>query len=361
MDKHGTYSDSPSARVPVSIITGFLGSGKTTLLNHLVQQPEMGNVAVLINELGEVGLDHLLFETITDEIILLQSGCICCQMRGDFVSALVDLYEKRLTGEIEAFAHVLVETTGIADPAPVIQALLSDRRLIEHYRLGTVVTTIDTVFGKSQLRDYQEAVRQVSLTDKLLFCKADLSDQAERDSLAAIVRQLNPKAPISEVIGGKIAPSDVFSNDSPIQERDTHEITNWLGEAHCHNRTSDRDAAALRTHLDAITSCSISLDGALDWDDFVEWIDDLLFSRSSQILRIKGILNIRGRKGPIVIQAVQHMLYSPVELSNWPGSKHQSVMVFITSGLSQTAIEKSLDQFFAVRSSITPRSVESHA
>lgn len=354
MNQSGALSERSVDRLPVSIITGFLGSGKTTLLNHLVQQAEMGQVAVLINEYGEIGLDHLLVESITDEIVLLQSGCICCQMKGDFVSTLIDLYEKRLAGDIEEFTHVLVETTGIADPAPIVRALLSDRQLVSHYRLGTVIVTLDTVFGESALREHGEAVRQVSLADKLLFCKSDLSDQAIRGSLRAVVRQINPKAPVSEITGGKISPGDVFLNESRIEDRDVNEISNWLG-------AQNSDAAASTSHSGAISSFSIALDGELEWDEFVEWIDALLSSRSRQILRLKGLLNISGKTGPVVVQAVQNMLYPPIELVEWPGAERRSMIVFISCDLSPRAITTSLYQFFATSRVSTLETSESYA
>ena len=147
MDKPFVNAMAPPEQLPVSIITGFLGSGKTTLLNHLVQHPQMQDAVVLVNEFGEIGLDHLLIEAITEKIVLLQSGCICCQLNGEFASTLTDLYEKRLAGEIGEFSQVLVETTGIADPAPIIQSLLSNPQLAAHYRPGTVVATVDTVLG----------------------------------------------------------------------------------------------------------------------------------------------------------------------------------------------------------------------
>lgn len=324
------------------------------MLNHLVQHAEMGEVAVLINEFGEVGLDHLLVETITEEIILLQSGCICCQMNGDFVSTLVDLYEKRLAGEVGNFGHVLVETTGIADPGPIIQALLSNRQLVSHYRLGTVIATIDTVFGESQLQEHREAVRQVSFADKLLFCKIDLSDQAQRDTLTTAIRQLNPRASISEVEGGRIAPSEVFLSESRIKDRDVGDIADWLG-------AQRSELAQPGVHSDAISSFSITLQEALDWDEFIEWIDALLCSRSRQILRIKGLLNIRGKTGPVVVQAVRNMLYPPVELTQWPDAEQQSVIVFICCDLSASVIENSLRQFFPASRPNILGTADSHA
>lgn len=349
MDKACTQTIHSPDHLPVSIITGFLGSGKTTLLNYLVQQPEMQNVVVLINEFGEIGIDHLLIETITDEIILLQSGCICCQMNGDFVSTLTDLYERRITGEVERFDHVLVETTGIADPAPIIHSLLSDAQLVPRYRLATIVTTVDTVLGNSQLREQRESAKQIIFADKLLFTKSDLSDQSTRESLTTMVRQLNPEASISEVVNGEIAPSEIFTQTTIKKNRDISETTRWLGVENISKRAGDDQSGISAGHADAITTFSVTLDRAIAWPDFVEWIEELLFSRSRQILRIKGILNIDGGSGPTIFQAVQHMLYPPRQLTNWPDEQRQSILVFITYNLSRTAIETSLSQFFEDR------------
>lgn len=346
MNKPDTDSKTPSEHLPVSIITGFLGSGKTTLLNHLVQHPDMGNVAVLVNEIGEIGLDHFLIETISEEIILLQSGCICCQLNGDFISTLIDLYEKRLAGEVENFTHVLVETTGIADPAPIVQALLLDQQLVSHYRLGNIVTTVDTVFGHAQLSRHQECIRQVSLADKLLLTKSDLSEKPAREALISALRQLNPNAAISELINGRITPGELFDEPSLLANPDSKELAAWLGAETPATPSPGNAVDMTGVHTGGITSFSVTVDGAINWDELVDWLDDLLFSRSRQILRIKGMLNIIGKEGPIVIQAVQHVVYPPLELAKWPTAAHQSALVFITSDLSRAAIETSLRQFF---------------
>lgn len=318
----------PPEQLPVTIITGFLGSGKTTLLNHLVQHPQMQDAVVLVNELGEIGLDHLLIERLTEEIILLQSGCICCQMHGDFTSTLTDLYEKRLAGELGEFSQVLVETTGIADPAPIIQSLLSNPQLAAHYRPGMVVATVDTVLGESQLNEFPETVRQVSLADRLLLTKIDQSEAQQRQSLATIVRQINPGAAISEIANGIIHPDDLFADLSPLPARQRGEPDTWSGFE----------------HSNGITSFRITLDGPIEWNDFVDWFDDLLFSRSRQILRVKGLLRIAGKSGPVVIQSVQHMVYAPIELQQWPEEKRSSELTFITCDLNSNAVETSLRQ-----------------
>ena len=337
--------DNTSTQLPVSIITGFLGSGKTTLLNQLVRHTKMHDVVVLVNEFGEIGLDHLLIETLSEEIVLLQSGCICCQMSGDFAATLIDLYEKRLAGEIGEFSQILVETTGIADPLPIIQSLLSNPQLAAHYRPATVVTTVDTVLGESQLDEFPETVRQVSLADKILLTKTDQSETLQRQSLTAIVRQLNPGASIREIANGVIHPDEIFATTSPLTKRPPD--TPVTG--------SDFE------HSKGIGSFRISLDGPLEWTDFVAWFDDLLFSRSRQILRVKGLLQVAGKRGPVVFQSVQHMVYAPIELQQWPDETRASELIFITCDLSRAAVENSLRQHFSATSASTLFPVEACA
>ncbi len=337
--------DKASAQLPVSIITGFLGSGKTTLLNQLVQHPKMHDVVVLVNEFGEIGLDHLLIETLSEEIVLLQSGCICCQMSGDFASTLIDLYEKRLAGEIREFSQILVETTGIADPLPIIQSLLSNPQLAAHYCPGTVVTTVDSVLGESQLDEFPETVRQVSLADKILLTKTDQSETPQRRSLTAIVLQLNPGVSIHEIANGVIHPDEIFAATSPVTKR--RPDTSATGSGFEHSK--------------GITSFRITFDGPIEWKDFVDWFDDLLFSRSRQILRVKGLLRVAGKRGPVVFQSVQHMVYAPIELQQWPDGKCESELIFITCDLSRAAVENSLRQHFSATSAGTLFAVEACA
>lgn len=335
----------PPEQLPVSIITGFLGSGKTTLLNQLVKHPQLRDAVVLVNELGEIGLDHLMIETLSEEIVLLQSGCICCQMHGDFTSTLIDLFEKRLAGELGDFSQVLVETTGIADPAPIIQSLLSNPQLAAHYHPGPVIATVDTVLGKSQLDDFPETVRQVSLADRLLLTKIDQSEPSQRRSLATFVGQINPGALICEVANGIIHPNELFTTTSAATVGPPRASATWAGFE----------------HSAGISSFIITLDGPIEWQDFVAWFDDLLFSRSRQILRVKGMLQVCGKRGPIVIQSVQHMVYAPTELHQWPDEKRRSELVFITCNLTRTAIERSLQQHFAPASTRTRLAVDAYA
>lgn len=323
---------------PVSLITGFLGSGKTTLLNELIHNPELNKVVVLINEFGEVGLDHHLVETVSEDIILLQSGCICCQIRDDLVTTLTDLFDKRESGEIEAFTRVLIETTGVADPTPVIQVLISDQLLSQRFRLETTVTLVDCVFGESQLPLYPEALKQVALADKVLLTKSDLVDEAAVNRLRHQIEQINYSAPIHIAMNGVIEPRILFEEqliDSGKAKQQLKTIE-WL-------KSHTQDAE--RTHSHGISSISVTLSDPIEWDSFSEWLDSLVFSRAENILRIKGILNVAGKDKPVVIQGVQHMFYSPSTLKAWPTTDRRSRLVFITFQFNPQAIKASLEQF----------------
>jgi len=336
--------------IPVSIITGFLGSGKTTLLNELIQHPDMDKVAVLINEFGEVGLDHQLVETISEDIILLQSGCICCQIKDDLVTTLTDLFDRRESGEIEPFSRVLIETTGVADPVPVIQVLISEPTLSRRFRLDITMTLVDCVFGHSQLAKHAEALKQVALADRLILTKTDLVDTAAITALQKQIKQINPSAFITTAVNGVIHPQVLFNRRfaDRSKEEQQRSVEKWLNkDAHI----------ASGQHLDGVSSICVSLDEPIDWECFSEWLDSLVFSRAENILRIKGILNIAGKEQPLVIQGVQHMFYAPTTLKKWPTADRQSHIVFITYQFNPRAIKTSLEKFLGLGSA-TPVNIE---
>lgn len=339
-------SDQSILPIPVSVITGFLGSGKTTLLNELIKHPAMDKVAVLVNEFGEIGLDHLLVETVTEDIVLLQSGCICCQVKDDLVNTLFDLFDKRNSGEIEAFTRVMIETTGVADPVPVIQVLISDPLLGSRFRLDGVITLVDSVFGQSQLETHDESIKQVALADRLILTKTDLVTPEELTPIKKRIQQINPSATISTVVKGDIHPWSLF--DSKLFNSDTEkqrDALKWLNKEQ--HDTIHQHAGSTSKHCDGIASISISLDEPIDWECFGDWLDSLVFSRAENILRIKGILNVAGKDKPVVIQGVQHMFYPPSNLAEWPSTDRRSHLVFITYNFNPQAIESSLREFLA--------------
>ncbi|WP_417846566.1 GTP-binding protein [Thalassospira povalilytica] len=370
-------SDEQFERIATTVITGFLGSGKTTLLNALLTQDGMDSTAVLINEFGEIGLDHLLVREVSEDVVLLNSGCICCSVRGDLISGLRDLFVKRTRGEIPAFDRVIIETTGLADPAPILHTLMTDPLLTTKFRLDSVVTTVDAIHGSGQLDQHPESVKQAAVADRILMTKSDLADDATRTALEARLRALNPAAPIYQVINGDIAVSKLFNAGLYDPETKSMDVQKWLrdeaydhhgDETHDHEHSHDqshdhshsRDDAHdhghdhhghshdhnqdhdVNRHDDHIQSFCITFDEPLHWDAFVTWAEIFTQMRGESLLRVKGILNLVGEDAPVAIHAVQHVFHPPASLPAWPSDDHRSKIVFITKDLGPQVIRESL-------------------
>ncbi len=326
-----------SERLPVAVLTGFLGSGKTTLLNRLLRHTDMGDAAVIVNEFGEIGIDNALVEASTDEIVLLPSGCLCCTVRGDLVNTLRDLSMKRVMGAVPPFRRVLIETTGLADPAPIIHALMAFP-VTRRYRLDAVLTTVDSVNGESTLDSYPEAVKQVAVADRLFLTKIDLASQASVESLRARLVALNPAAPITST-GDKFAPGMLFDAALYDPATKTVDVQNWLRAEAYEGRKNAPDTARHPTGIDSF--CSI-IDDPLEWRHIAAWLDLLAGHRGERLLRVKGIFNVRDAGGPIVVQAVQHLFHPPLQLESWPDADRRSRVVFITRDLRREVIEETL-------------------
>lgn len=346
-------------RLPVSVITGFLGSGKTTLLKHLLAHPDMGETAVVINEFGEIGLDHLLVESAEDDTVLLASGCLCCTVRGDLIDALRRLFRRRYKGEIPAFRRVVIETTGLADPAPILHTLMQDPVLTSVYRLDGIIATVDVVNGEMQMERQMESVKQAAVADRLLLTKCDLSDESEISALEARLRRLNPAAPILRVANGIVEPSALFNAGLYNPESKSLDVRRWLREEayatphedhaheHDHGHHGHDHAAALdRNRHDAhIRAFCVIRDEPIDWQGFCAWIDMLTTTQGPDLLRIKGLLNVVGETQPVAIHGVQHLFHPPVLLPSWPSDDRRSKLVFITRDLDQAVITESLNAF----------------
>jgi len=323
-------------RLGVVLVTGFLGSGKTTLISGLLAHPAMGETAVLVNELGEVAIDHHLVRQVDERTVVLGSGCICCTLRGDLQDELRDLLARRARGELAPFRRVVVETTGLADPAPVLSTLLGEPLLRHHYAVEAVVTTVDAVSGSQTLDRHPESVKQAAVADTLLVTKADTAAPADVAALEARLRALNPVAPVRRVAFGAIAPGDLLRG-----------------------RTRDVPAAALADRDDAVAgpghgrhagdvrAFTLVLDEPLDWDAFAVWLTMLLHSRGLDVLRVKGLLDV-GAAGPVVLDGVQHVVHRPRHLEAWPDDDHRSRIVFITRGIEREAVLASLEAFAAL-------------
>ena len=321
-----------TSAVPVTILTGFLGAGKTTLLNRLLQKPAMAGTAVLVNEFGEIGIDHILVEKLDDTTVLLPSGCLCCSVQGDLARALRDLVARIQSGEVR---RVVVETTGLADPAPVVQSLLSDVALARHYRLDGIVTVVDAVHGLATLDAQEEAVRQIAMADRIVLSKTDLAPAT--DALRARIAALNPGAPVIAAECGEVDPDSIlecglFDADGKIAE-----VRQWLNAAAW---------GATGAHDGRIHSFCLTYTEPLHWSGIGMCLEMLIGTRGENLLRVKGILNLVGQDRPVAIHGVQHMFHEPVLLPEWPaGDPRTSRIVFITRDLSRETVEAGLLAF----------------
>lgn len=308
-----------NGKLPVTVVTGFLGSGKTTLLSRLLAHPGIGETAVIVNELGEVGIDHHLLRRVDERTVLLPSGCVCCSLRGDLADELRDLLSRRERGEIPQFQRVVVETTGLADPAPILYTLLSEPVVKHHYGPDRVITTVDAVHG---LRD-PESVQQAVAADRIVVTKTDL---AEADELERELRRLNPTAEILEVTFGDVEPERLLGGREP----DPRELS-FEEKPHDHG----------------VHAFCLFLDEPLDWTAFGVWLTMLLQARGQDVLRVKGLLDVGG-PGPVLLNGVQHVVHPPLHLDAWPDDDRRSRIVFVARGVDQEAVEASLLAFSRV-------------
>ncbi|MDJ0749447.1 MAG: GTP-binding protein [Woeseiaceae bacterium] len=306
----------------LSIITGFLGSGKTTLLNRLLKDPAMGNTAVLINELGAVGIDNLIVDEFDDDIVLLESGCVCCSVRDDLTLALLNLFDRSERGDVPTFEQAVLETTGVADPAGILQLLMADEDVCERYVLGNVVTLVDACFAPQNLTGIPEAARQVQMADRLVVSKTDLVSGEQSDQLRSRLRELNTVAPL--LTSAYATPEDLFANTPQY---------------------SERPALPDHSHGTRFTTFQVRWEEAVEWSQLETWLEGLLSARGEDILRIKGVVNVAGEARPTVLQSVQHSAYEPMQLAKWPGGEPYSELTFIAQNFSQAAAYNSLRPF----------------
>jgi G3E family GTPase len=355
-----TQPAAPPPRTPISVLTGFLGSGKTTLLSKLIRDPRMARTAVIINEFGEVGLDHLLVAKADENTVLMDSGCLCCTIRSDLSETLRDLFLKNLRGDIPPFDRVVVETTGLADPAPILHTLMTDPLIAARFRLDGVVTTVDAVHAMSQLDRNEESLKQAAVADRLVLTKSDIAEPAQREAVLARLQAINPAAPVIDAQGSDLAPALLFDAGLYNPATKSLDVQRWLraeaygseaGHGHDHGHAHDdhdHDACDhdhghcahdVNRHDDAIGSFCLVLDGQLPWDRLIAFFETLARLRGPDILRIKGLLNIEGSDRPVVLHGVQHLFHPPVQLEEWPSDDRRSKIVFITRDIGQAEVE----------------------
>ncbi len=334
------YSD----LIPVNVLTGALGSGKTTLLKRLLRAPRLDGTMVLVNELGEIGIDHHLVEHASESTLLLENGCLCCAMRDDLKTALKDLHSRRARGEVPRYERVVVETTGIADPVPIAYTLLAEPVLQHHYRLGNTVTVVDAVNAAAQLERFPESVRQAALADRLVVSKLDIAGAGALEALRSRLAKVNPDAPVIAADAPGLDPVDLLIVDIHDRCSKSREVERWM--------RSTGDAAAASgghdPHPVAIAARCFTFDAALDWTAFGVWMSMLLHRHGDRVLRMKGLLNVAGVPGPVLVNGVQHLVHPPAHLDRWPDEDRRSRIVVISSGLDRGEIERSLHAFNAL-------------
>lgn len=337
--------DPLAGKIPVTLLTGFLGSGKTTLLSKLVRHPGMARAAVVINEVGEIGIDHDIVAQSSENIALLANGCICCSVRTDLQDTLRELFGQRRSGQVPDFDRLVIETTGLADPAPVVQTLSSDTMVASHYRLDGVVTLVDAVNGAASLDAHPESVKQAALADRIFITKTDLASSQAVDALREKLESVNPRAKISALLHGEIDPSELTGLGLG-SARAGDATLSFLGESLSGEGSGgEKSLQRVGRHDASIRTLSLRFDKPFTWTAFTAAMELLTTLRGPDLLRVKGIVNVDGK--PVVVQGVQHVFHEPVELDRWPSDDQGTRLVFITRNLEGATIRSLLEAVVA--------------
>ncbi len=336
---------SPSEeRIPVTILTGFLGAGKTTMLNHLVRQPELATAAVLINEFGAISLDHDLVEKVVDtNIVEVKGGCLCCTVRGDIKKALADLLDKRETGEIQTFDRVVIETTGLADPTPILHIFMTDKLLTARFRLDGLITVADAVNGVETIDRHVEALKQAAVADRLLISKTDLADPAP---LIARLRSVNAGAPVITVAHGKVTPADILDLGSFDPATKGADVEAWLraeGDQHEHGHHHHHHGHDVNRHDDDIRAFTYTRNAPVKLDRLEYLLHLIARMRGHDLLRVKAIINVEGKDQPAVIHGVQKVFHPVAWLDAWPSADRRTRIVFIVQDITEDQIDELME------------------
>ena len=344
-------------RTPVTVLTGFLGSGKTTVLNHLLRQPALDGTVAIINEFGAVGLDHLLVETSEEQFALLDNGCICCTVRDDLVSTLKDVAARSDRGDLPPVRRILIETTGLADPVPILHTLVVEPDVSARFSIAGVAVTVDAVNGLSTLARHPEAAKQVAVADCIFVTKADLAGEAATAEIEARLARLAPTANRVRVANGAVdadllpgeADSDGLSSDVALWFREAAQAADRAAHDHDHACADPHCDHAHHTPHHGIQSYAFIIDQPVEWPAFAQWLEYLTMLRGENLLRMKGLVHLADEPDrPMVIHAVQNVVHPPKRLDAWPDGDHRTRIIFIVRDIPKETIERTLARFACV-------------
>lgn len=332
-------------RIPVTLLTGFLGSGKTTVLNGLLRHPRLSNTAVVVNEFGEIGLDHLLVRAGEEHVVLLNAGCLCCTINNTLRETLADLWLGRVRAELPSFNRVVVETTGLAEPGPIAQVITNDQFVTRHFRLDGIVACVDAVHAPRQFDIQPEVARQVAVADRVLLTKTDLVSPAQRDAVRERICAINPPIAPIEVVRGDVAPElltniGLYDDVSPAPN-----VERWLNAQP--DVTVERAAASdhahdRNRHGEDIRCDCFYLDHAVSWAGLAAWCDLMGETHGDALLRVKGIIEILETGKPVVVHGIHRLFDRPVRLDQWPDADRRSRLVVISRDLDARTIRETL-------------------
>ncbi|MFO7305442.1 MAG: GTP-binding protein [Gammaproteobacteria bacterium] len=335
----------PLHRIPITVLTGFLGSGKTTLINALLRNPNLRDTAVVVNEFGDIALDHLLVTSSSDNVVVLDSGCLCCVVLDSLKETLADLYHRRARAEVPPFSRVIVETTGLADPAPLMQVLLRDSFVSHYFELSALVTTVDAVFGVRQLETQREPVKQVALADRIVITKADVASAEALKQVERAIAALNPHASVH------LSPHPSFDVERVLLDPAART------QAFLREPDTTLEPASSDRHDDSVRSTSFVTDRALHWAGLAGWTDLVRKEFGAKLLRCKGLVRIHGLDVPVLVQGVQTVFAAPTRLPAWPSDDRRTRIVCITQGMPKEWVEASFAALFAEPGTYPPASI----